>query len=415
MSFRSGFVSKYLDPIAADVEIRTIASAHPELCRIDTLPHRTHGYFGTRVDARGMHPMHVLRITAPGGPRRKPAVLLMRSQHAREWINALAIVETASQLVENYRPSDPNPTVHQVVQTLNRVEVLIVPESNPDGARLSFFDQGRRMWRKNLRPAPPPACPGVDCNRNFPRYFGDAGSSATSCADVYHGPAPLSEPESANIAHVATVEHSLLFAIDSHSHGQAIFRPNPGGGTYIPSLPVSPADEIVYKHLQNRMVEAIRQVQGMSYSTGTTSNHAAPPTNACSSTTTFSVSTSNAGRISSRRSNRRSPQPSRSQRRYGAFAGAPPVKPGSTSQSCCATAPQPPTTRFRRSHSSQQPTGPGTSSHCLNAGGRVCSCISNPYREQPRANKCRHCSTRDSISNGTPTNATSKSSPVQPI
>lgn len=194
--------------------------------------------------------------------------------HAREWINALAVVETCRQLVENYRPDDTDPMVHAVVRILDAAEILVVPESNPDGARLTFFDQGRRMWRKNLRPSEPPACPGVDCNRNFPRYFGGEGSSATQCAEVYHGPSALSEPEAANIAHLATVESSLLFAIDSHSHGQAVFRPNPTGGTYIPSLPVSPADEAIYSHLERHMVDGIASVDGVRYSTGTTSNHA---------------------------------------------------------------------------------------------------------------------------------------------
>ena len=274
MGFRRGFVSTYLDPLAVDAEIAAIVAAHPGLCRLERLPHLSHGYFGSRVDARGKHPVHLLRITAPGGARPKPAVLLMRSHHAREWINALAVVETCRQLVENYRPDDADPMVRAVVRILDAVEILVVPESNPDGARLTFFDQGRRMWRKNLRPSEPPACPGVDCNRNFPRYFGGEGSSATQCAEVYHGPSALSEPEAANIAHLATVERSLLFAIDSHSHGQAVFRPNPAGGTYIPSLPVSPADEAIYTHLENRMVDDIASVDSVRYSTGTTSNHA---------------------------------------------------------------------------------------------------------------------------------------------
>lgn len=271
---RSRFVSRYLDPLAVDAEVDAIVAAFPDLCRLQTLPHRTHGYFGSHLAARGRHPMHLLRITAPGGPPAKPAVLFMRSHHAREWINALAIVETARQLVENYRPDDPDPAVRTVVRMLDRVELLIVPESNPDGARLSFYDEGRKLWRKNLRPAPPPACPRVDCNRNFSRYFGAAGSSANQCADVYHGPTALSEPETANIAHIAATERSLLFAIDSHSYGQAVFRPTAAGGTYVGSLPVPPADEAVYQHLESRMADAIRQVDGVAYSTGTTSNHA---------------------------------------------------------------------------------------------------------------------------------------------
>ena len=136
--FRRGCVSEYLDPLAVEAEIAAIVAAHPELCRLETLPHLSHGYFGSRVDARGRHPVHLLRITAPGGARPKPAVLLMRSHHAREWINALAVVETARQLVENYIPGDPDPTVRPRVQIRDRVEVLIIPETNPDGARGSL-------------------------------------------------------------------------------------------------------------------------------------------------------------------------------------------------------------------------------------------------------------------------------------
>ena len=67
MGFRRGFVSEYLDPLAVEADITAIVTAHPELCRLETLPHLSHGYFGSRVDARGMHPLNLLRFTAPGG------------------------------------------------------------------------------------------------------------------------------------------------------------------------------------------------------------------------------------------------------------------------------------------------------------------------------------------------------------
>lgn len=274
MGFRSGFVTRYLNPLEVEAEIATIVQTFPSLCRLETLPYLSHGYQGSRVEARGRHPMHVLRITAPGATRPKPAVLLMRSHHAREWINALAIVETVRQLVENYRLDDSDFLVRQVVATLERVEFLIVPESNPDGARLSFFDSGQQMWRKNLRPPEIAGCLGVDCNRNYPRYFGEAGSSDRSCTEIYRGPVALSEPETANIAHLLMQERTIVFAIDSHSHGQAIFRPTASGGTYVTSLPVPPEDEALYRHLEDAMNRGIRRVQGIQYSTGSTSNHA---------------------------------------------------------------------------------------------------------------------------------------------
>jgi hypothetical protein len=274
MSFRSGFVTDYLDPLQAQREIEALTASFPTLCRLESLPHKTHGYHGVKVEARGPQPMHVLRITAPGATQPRPAILLMRSHHAREWSNAIAVIEAARQFVENYRPADSDPLVQENVAVLQKVEILIVPECNPDGARLTFFDPGQRMWRKNLRPPDGARCPGVDCNRNFPRYFGQPGSSNDPCTEIYHGPAPLSEPETANIAHLVANERQLIFAIDSHSYAQAIYRPSPSGGTYVPTEPVTPQDDAVYRHLEDAMNRRIKRVQGIQYSTGSTSNHA---------------------------------------------------------------------------------------------------------------------------------------------
>ncbi len=275
MTFRSRFVTKYLNPLEVEAEVNGLAEEFPDLCRLEPLPFLSHGYEGERVEARGRHPMRVLRVTAPGGAAAKPAVLLMRSHHAREWVNSLAIVEAARQLVENFKPGDTDARVRDVTLMLERVEFLIVPESNPDGARLSFFDAGRRMWRKNLRPPEGGiGCAGVDCNRNFPQFFGEAGSSAVPCAENYRGPSALSEPEAANIASLVERERNIILAVDSHSFGEAIFRPSPGGGQFVGAQPVSAEDDATYRHLEARMNAGIAGVRGTRYDTGSTSNHA---------------------------------------------------------------------------------------------------------------------------------------------
>lgn len=273
MSFKAGFMQGYLDPLQVRDRIEDLARRFPELCRQETLPFETHGYWGDRQDARGRQKMTVLHVTSPRGPQTKPAVLLMRSPHAREWINAIAAVEAALQLVENYRPDDRDPRVQETVKLLDEVVFMIVPEGNPDGALSTFFDGGRRMWRKNLRPSPG-GCFGVDCNRNYPKYFGEAGSSTNPCTEIYHGPQALSEPESANIADLVMRHRNILFAIDSHSSGDAIFRPNARGGTHISQMPVDPQDEAIYQNLESSMNRLIRLVKGIEYSTGSTSNHA---------------------------------------------------------------------------------------------------------------------------------------------
>ncbi|HKY30008.1 MAG TPA: M14 family zinc carboxypeptidase [Pyrinomonadaceae bacterium] len=264
MAFENRFFENYLDPLQVEIQVSELANRFPNLCRIEELPFLSHGYEGEKVEARGRHKVRMLRITAPGTATPKPAVLVNRSTHAREWINPIAVLETALQLMTNFRPDDPDPQVQEVVRILNKVEFLIIAESNPDGARLSFFDEGRRLWRKNLRPPNnADGCAGVDCNRNFSRFWGQTGSSPLPCAEIYRGPGPISEPETANIAHVSTSERTLLFAIDSHSFGQALFRPHQPQG-------ISSSDDAVYRRLEETMNNRIRQIQGVTYATGTT-------------------------------------------------------------------------------------------------------------------------------------------------
>ena len=274
MPFRNRFVSKFPNPLEVDAAFAELAQEHAHLCTLEQLPYWSHGYYGQRLETRGQHPMKVLRITSPEGPKEKPAVLLMRSPHAREWINAIAVVETARQLLENYCPDDPDPRVRRVVSILDNVEVMIIPEGNPDGARLSFFDEGFRCWRKNLRPMGDANCFGVDCNRNYPSYWGDKGSFGEPCNDRYRGPAALSEPETANIAQFTKKNLNIVFAIDSHSYGEDIFRPNKSGGKFICSLPVPDEDELIYENLEAAMNRGICGIRGVSYSTKKHNNHA---------------------------------------------------------------------------------------------------------------------------------------------
>jgi Zinc carboxypeptidase len=274
MAFKSGFVTNYLDPLKVEEEVRDLIQRFPDLCRLEDLPFESHGYWGEKQQAFGRHRMRVFHVTSPRGPKTKPAVLLMRSHHAREWINSIAVIETARQLVENYRPEEDDPRVKAVVTMLDRVEFMFVPEGNPDGACLSFFDAEHRMWRKNLRPLTSTTCVGVDCNRNYPRYWGEAGSSDSPCSDAYRGPSALCEPESQNIAHLVGQCRNIVFAIDSHSFGQSIYRPNPRGGQFVSELPVSPEDDAIYVHLERQMNNNIKLVGGIEYSTGSTSNHA---------------------------------------------------------------------------------------------------------------------------------------------
>src|SRR5262249_28096038 len=121
-----------------------------------------------------------------------------------------------------------------------------------------------------------PSCSGVDLNRNFSIYWGQAGSSANPCDyQIYHGPSAFSEAENRNIRHVIETFPNILAAVDCHSFGETFYRPQPTGGKFISAEPVPPDDHAIYLALEAAMNAAVATVSpGKTYSTGTTSNHA---------------------------------------------------------------------------------------------------------------------------------------------
>jgi hypothetical protein len=124
----------------------------------------------------------------------KPAAMYIGAQHAREWITPEMNLRLMRHLLENYTRD------RKVRELVNTRELWIVPVANPDGYDHTF-EEGQRLWRKNLRdnngngqidPAE-----GVDLNRNFAYRWGydNEGSSPDPTSDTYRGPAPTSEPE----------------------------------------------------------------------------------------------------------------------------------------------------------------------------------------------------------------------------
>jgi len=93
---------------------------------------------------------------------------------------------------------------------------------------------------------------------------------------LYRGPSPLSELENKNVAYVLDQFPNVITAVDCHSFGEDIFRPNPAGGLYISSQPVTKADHEVYLKLESSMNSAISSISsGKKYDTTKgTNNHA---------------------------------------------------------------------------------------------------------------------------------------------
>ena len=142
-------------------------------------------------------PIVALKVTKDPDRRdgRKPSVLYLGAQHAREWITPEMNRRLMHYVLDGY---DTNRTIRKLVDTR---ELWFVPVANPDGYDWTFTP-GQRLWRKNLRDnnddgriAPGD---GVDLNRNYATKWGydNEGSSPEPGSETYRGPGPNSEPES---------------------------------------------------------------------------------------------------------------------------------------------------------------------------------------------------------------------------
>lgn len=133
----------------------------------------------------------LLRLTNRSIPGPKPTLLVNASMHAREVVGGEVALRFAEGLASAY-DVDPD-----VTWLLDRQEVHVVAVLNPDGHRKV---EAGTDWRKNTNDTSGGACDpddvGIDLNRNFPFEWANWGGSSTDpCAETYHGPAAVSEPE----------------------------------------------------------------------------------------------------------------------------------------------------------------------------------------------------------------------------
>jgi hypothetical protein len=278
----TGFVDHYLDTIGIFSRFTSLHSEFPTLTQWIDLPYPTLGYDGSRASLTGPATVKLFRINTTPAVTSKPGLLLIAGTHAREWIPPLVAIEFAEQLLRTYSPGSTNPVVQTINQIVEGLDIFIVPALNPDGINFSHHDFA--MWRKNRRANPLPSTPcssgtfdhnGVDNNRNYSIYWGEAGSSGAVCNDSFRGSFAFSEPENRNLLNIVELYPNILTAVDCHSFGESIFRAQPTGGVFIASEPVEPRDHNIFLALEAAMNAAISSVSpGKTYSTGTTNNHA---------------------------------------------------------------------------------------------------------------------------------------------
>ncbi|MFF0628511.1 M14 family metallopeptidase [Streptomyces sp. NPDC004296] len=216
----------YLNTTEVDSALVNLARAYPALSELIALPERSVG----GVDC------HALRLgAAPAGAR--DCVMLIGGVHAREWGSCEILVYFAADLLRAY-------TTHSglvyggkaypaadVKALLEGLEIVLFPLVNPDGR--NYSQTVEPMWRKNRNPAYGNGegdCVGVDINRNYDFLF-DAATAFSPTSGVrvstdpcdpqlYHGPAPFSEPETRNVRWLLDAHPRTRWFIDVHSYSE---------------------------------------------------------------------------------------------------------------------------------------------------------------------------------------------------
>ncbi|ADN09796.1 M14 family metallopeptidase [Sulfurimonas autotrophica] len=141
----------------------------------------------------------------------KPALFYTGTIHAREWIGIELSLSFAKYILEHI---DYDPQLNQI---LDKTTLYMVPCANPDG-----FEYSRNhfaFWRKNRRKNPDGSY-GVDLNRNFSVGF-TPNKNYTS--NVYSGPQPFSEPETAALRDFVLTHKNITITLDYHSQGNVFF------------------------------------------------------------------------------------------------------------------------------------------------------------------------------------------------
>jgi Zinc carboxypeptidase/Immune inhibitor A peptidase M6 len=201
----------YSGPGGLEEEYRQAARDNPRIAKLVE--------FGTTVQGK---PIVALKVTKDPqkSDGRKPSVLYLSAQHAREWITPEMNRRLMHYFLDGY---NSNRTVRKLVNTR---ELWFVPVANPDGYDWTF-EPGQRLWRKNLRDnnGDGEITPGdgVDLNRNFDYRWGydNEGSSPDPGSETYRGPGPNSEPETQGLDRFAR-RVGFEFFVNYHSAAELL-------------------------------------------------------------------------------------------------------------------------------------------------------------------------------------------------
>ena len=220
----------YMNVTEVESALIALASAHPTLCELITLPNLT------TADNRQTHAVRLGTQAA----NTVDALYLTGGVHAREWGSCEILVNLAVDLCDAYAANTgltyggKSFSAAQIKALMDQMNIIIFPCVNPDGR--DFSQNSLAIWRKNRNPASSGGDPnkiGVDINRNqdflwdfqtafAPGAINDFLASTDPADDTFHGTAPVSENETQNINFLHDTFTRIKWYIDVHSYSEAI-------------------------------------------------------------------------------------------------------------------------------------------------------------------------------------------------
>jgi murein tripeptide amidase MpaA len=179
--------------------------------------------------------IHAIIIGKNKGNKSQKSILITGGVHAREWGGSDICVSLAADILEAYklkkglRYGNQYFNAIKIDNIVNQLNMIILPDVNPDGKAYSQSDPAHRLWRGN-RNLQKPSCYGVDLNRNFDflwdfgKHFSpeaDVHTSSDPCdtSQTYKGKEPFSEPETKNVKWLMDKYRGVGHYIDVHCNG----------------------------------------------------------------------------------------------------------------------------------------------------------------------------------------------------
>ncbi|MGH3763642.1 MAG: M14 family metallopeptidase [Pseudonocardiaceae bacterium] len=196
-------------------ELNALAAAHPNQVVVSS--------YGRSAQDR---PLLLVKLSDEvRTDKHEPEVLFSCAQHAREHLTVEMCLHIVRRLAQGYG-TDP-----AITRMMRSREIWVAPMVNPDGAEYDISTGLFGLWRKNRQPIPGTTDVGTDTNRNWgDEWACCGGSSANPGSDSYHGSAPFSAPETAQLrdwvnSRVIGGVQQITAHIDFHSFSELVLWP----------------------------------------------------------------------------------------------------------------------------------------------------------------------------------------------